>query len=278
MADRTIKSNRLTPNATYLVRGKVGYSKIKSQTTDAERERDNKNRAQRGVHPVDKNYTTITIYDAQVLCKNPQVPTIEEQYAAESLYFSSNQTKYPGNNFSAMNKTKYLPVIGVKAPTAENPNNYAEIVPEGELAVGLDVTLVMRVYKGQGSNNGVSLDRVLVNEPIKYYGGNSEVDKTLSAFGITFQAMPPEAKAAAKAAVQVETPAQTPVQNTAPVQNNTFAQAPMQSTAPTQAAPVQNNAFAQAPVQNAAPAATDNPFSSYGQAPSDIQIGPARQY
>lgn len=267
---KTIQSSRLNPNATYLVRGKVGYSKVASQTTDKEREEANKHR----VHPVDKNYTSMTIYNAQILCKNPQAPTIEEQYASESLYKSSSP-KYPGNNFSAMNKTRNLPSIGVISPTPENPNNYVEIIPEHELAPGLDVTLVMRVYKGQGSNNGVSLDRVLVNEPIQYYGGNSEVDKTLSDFGITFQAMAPEAKSNAAANAVVNNAAPVDAAQAAPTQNDAFAQAP-----------VQNNAFAQAPAQtsapaqpvNPAPAATDNPFSSYGQAPTDITIGPARQY
>ena len=252
---KNISSGKLTPNATYLVRGKVGYSHIATHTTDAERMEANKRRQ----HPIDKNYTTLTIHSAQVLCKDPANPTIEEQYASESLYNSSSP-KYPGKNFSGINKSRNLPQVGVLTPTPEAPNNYVETKLDAELASGLDVTLVMRVYKGQGSNNGVSLDRVLVNEPIRYYGGNSEIDKALAGFGITFQAMAPAAK-------------------------NTDAEPVNNGTAPAQtAAPVDTSAFASAnsqPVaqpQNTAPAA-DNPFSSYGAVPNSIQFGPgARQY
>ena len=259
---KTIKSSELNPNATYLVRGKVGYSRVTRQTTDQERAEENKRR----MHPVDKNYTNITIYNATVLAKDPSNPTIEEKYASESLYQSSSP-KYPGNNFSAMNKTRNLPIVGVLTPTPESPNNYVEIRPEGELASGLDVTLVMRVYKGQGSNNGVSLDRILVNEPIKYYGGNTEVDKTLSNFGITFQAMAPEKKAELNA--QASAPAEAAPVATAPVENT----APANNFAPVNAQP------APAPTPEAAPAAAGNPFSSYEAAPQNIQFGPGtRQY
>lgn len=259
---KTIHSSKLTPNQTYLVRGKVGFSRITRHTTDEERAEANKRR----MHPMNNNYTSLSIYDAQVLCKDPSQPTIEEQYAAESLYKSSSP-KYPGNNFSAINQTKNLPIVGVLTPTPETPNNYVETKLENELASGLDVTLVMRVYKGQGSNNGVSLDRVLVNEPIRYYGGNSEVDKTLAGFGITFQAMAPAKKE--------ETAA-----STAPAQETTAATAPTEQQ-PAPAQPVDNNAFAAAPASQpqAQPAATDNPFSSYGAAPNNMVFGAGtRQY
>lgn len=259
---KTIHSSRLTPNTTYLVRGKVGFSRITRHTTDEERAEANKRR----MHPMNNNYTSLTIYDAQVLCKDPSNPSIEEQYAAECLYKSSSP-KYPGNNFSAINQTRNLPLVGVLTPTPESQNNYVETKLENELASGLDVTLVMRVYKGQGSNNGVSLDRVLVNEPIKYYGGNAEVEKTLSNFGITFQAMAPSKKETTNnttAPTQTEsTPVDTPVDTQ--VAQNAFAAAP--STQP------------EAQSQQTAPAATDNPFSSYGAAPNNMTFGAgARQY
>jgi hypothetical protein len=265
---KNISSGRLTPNATYLVRGKVGYSHIATHTTDAERMEANKRRQ----HPIDKNYTTLTIHSAQVLCKDPANPTIEEQYAAESLYNSSSP-KYPGKNFSGMNKSRNLPQVGVLTPTPEAPNNYVETKLDAELASGLDVTLVMRVYKGQGSNNGVSLDRVLVNEPIRYYGGNSEVDKTLSDFGITFQAMAPAAKNADAEPVNNGTetaPATAPAQTAAPVDTSAFASVNSQPVAQPQNA---------APAANDTAPATDNPFSSYGAAPNNMQFGPGtRQY
>lgn len=262
MANRTIQSKDLTPNATYLVRGKVGFSRITRHTTDEERDKENSRRK----YKIDKNYSNITIYNATVLAKDANNPTVEERYAAENMYMSSSQN-YPGNNFSALNKTKNLPVIGVLSPTPEVPNNYVEIIPEAELAPGLDVTLVMRVYNGQGDNNGVSLDRILVNEPIRYYGGNTEVDKTLSSFGITFQAMAPDEK---NTAATSEATANNAGQSAQPAMATNNAFATMNNAQPaTNAQPDANNGIA--------PAA-GNPFSSYdGQA--NIQFGPGtRQY
>ena len=246
---RTINCNNLTPDATYLVRGKVGFSRITRPTTDDEREALNKRRT----HPIDKNYTHISLYEATVMARDPANPTIEERYAAECLYKSSS-TNYPGNNFSAMNKSRNLPRVGVIDPTA-GPNNYKEIALEHELASGLDVTLVMRVFKGSG-NNGVSLDRVLVNEPIRYYISNSPVDKALADAGITFTPMAPQAEPVA------ETPA-----SDEPV----FAPAPAAASA---AAPAESAA-------SVAPAASDNPFSSYSAPASNgnVTFGPGnRQY
>lgn len=254
---KTINNNQLTPDATYLVRGQVGFSRISRPTTDKEREDANRRRT----HKIDKNYTTMSIYNAQVLARNPQAPTLEERYAAECLYKSSSPN-YPGNNFTAMNKSKYLPKVGVLTPTPENANNYVEIIPEGELAAGLDVTLVMRVFKGQG-NNGVTLDRVLVNEPIRYYGMNSAVDQQLNDFGITFTAMAP-ARVAEEPVSPVEDDTPETTFAAAPTANNV---APVAAPAPAMVAP--------APV--AAPAG--NPFTSYAPnqnvAPAAAPAAPA---
>ncbi|MBO5435444.1 hypothetical protein J6A31_06605 [bacterium] len=255
-----ITNNQLNPDATYLVRGKVGFSRISRQTTDEERQAANKRR----MHPVDKNYTSVSLYNAVVLARDPNSPTIEEQYASECLYKSSSPN-YPGNNFTAMNKSRNLPKLGVIDPA--NPGQYTEIPAAGELATGLDVTLVMRVFKGQG-NNGVSLDRVLVNEPIRYYASNNNVDQALKDFGITFQPMAPVPAAPAA-------PSATPVADsngTAPAVNPVTE--PVAQPAPAFAA-----ASASAPAQTAAPAPADNPFSSYNAAPNNVTFGPGtRQY
>lgn len=267
---KTIQSNQLTPGATYLVRGKVAFSRITRQTTDEERERENKRR----MYPQDKNYTNMSLYDATVLAKDPQNPTIEEKYAAECLYRSASQN-YPGNNFSAMNKTQKLPIVG----ELQGNNQYVEIKPQAELATGLDVTLVMRVYKPTGQrNNGVSLDRVLINEPVRYYGGGSEVDNALSDFGYTFVAMPPQEQKTADGVntAAAEAAATENNDNSAFAPTGAFAAAnpapapaptPMPQMAPQQAAPV-------------APPATDNPFSAYSPANNGMQFEPgtARQY
>lgn len=245
----TINVNSLTVDSTYLVRGKSAFCRITRQTTDAEREAANKTRQ----HPIEKNYTTISIYDAQVLCKDPNKPSLEEQYAAEKLYRSSSPDQ-PGNNFTAMNKSHNLPKVAVADPN--NPNSYDEIIPEGELARGVDVTLVMRVFKGQG-NNGVSLDRVLVNEPIRYFGGSSSVDKSLSEMGITFNALSPAE--AAKAAPVAAAPDAVPFPNPEPA---------VQTAPPAADNPFSANPFSANPAANAAP----------NNEPPKFGPGAARQY
>ena len=271
---KTINSNQLTPDATYLVRGKVGFSRISRHTTDEEREKQNQKRT----HPVDKNYTTITVYDAQVICRDTANPTLEERYGAESCYKSSSKD-YPNLNFTGMNKSRNLPRVGVLEPLPGNSNNYKEVVLSGELAKGLDVTLVMRVFKGQGSNNGVSLDRVLVNEPIRYYEASNEaIDKSLASFGITFQAMAPQTEQERPAE---DIPNEQAAPN-APSMNNAFSAAPAapqgQQTGTTATAsdvpptaPEANNSAGDSPFGS-------NPFGSYaGNANQGFGPG-ARRY
>ena len=245
----------MTVGATYVVRGKIGFSHVAKPTTDEERALANKRRT----HPVDKNYTSISIFDAQVVCKDPASPSIEEKYAAECFYKSSSPA-YPGNNFSAMNKSRNLPKIGVLSA----PNKYDEIFLDGrELATGLDVLLVMRVFKGQG-NNGVSLDTVLVNEPVRFFQGGNGINEQLSSYCIVFTAASPSAVPAEQPAV-----AQAPVA-TMPADTSAVSQsAPVTTDPATQAAPVAPATAAQ-PAQ--APVMSDNPFSSMAAEP--ITFGP----
>lgn len=243
---RTVTNNQLTPGNVFFIRGQVGFSRISRQTTDEERTKDNLRR----MHKIDKNYTTISIYNAQVLAKNPQEPTLEERYGLESCYNSSHAADYPGMNYTAMNKSQFLPKIGV-LEQGSDPNNhpsYKEIQLDGELQKGTDVTLVLRVFAGQG-NNGVSLDTVLINKSdFQYYGNNTNVQNALSDYGITFNALSPAEKAQHK-----------PV--TAPEQTAPAPEAPAPQAAPSQAT---------------APQATANIFSSFGAAPQTGQQATAQ--
>jgi len=259
---RRISNNQLTPDATYLVRGQVGFGIITRHTTDAERDRQNARR----MHKIDKNYSTMSIYNAQVICKDINNPTIEEQYAMECLYKSSSPS-YPGNNFTGMNKSRNLPRVGVLSDA--NSNHYIEITPEAELAPGSDVTLVMRVFKGQG-NNGVSLDMVLVNSTEPKYYANSTTRKNLEDYGIVYEEKIPQRTVVDESNEEMANMPSQP----------SFTQAvPQQPVAPAQGvyAPTQGGYVPQqpaAPVQNAYPqgayspqqpvAPEANPFSSYG--------------
>lgn len=247
MPKHQFNNQDLTPGEVFLIRGRIGYSHVSRLTTDDERIKMNQGR----IHPIDKNYTKIALYNAGVICQDPQAPTIAEQYAMERMYVSSNP-KTPGNNFNAINKSPYLPAVGVLNPTPENPQNYDAINLEGrELANDLDVTIVMRVFKGSG-NAGVSLDAVLVNEPVRFYESRG-IASALKAYGITMnpaETMPEAAPAAPAAPAQPAYPAQAfaaPAAPVAPAAMPGQYAAPM---APQTAAPV-------------APPAANNPFTSF---------------
>jgi hypothetical protein len=239
MAKRTINNSQLTAGAVYFVKGHVTFSRVSRPTTDEERIKAN---ARRQI-AVDKNYTTISLCDAQVIAADPQNPTIEERYAYECLYKSS-KPEYTGHCFSAMNKGSVLPVIRVKNETT---GEYDAVKIEHELANGLEVTVGMRVFKGVGGNNGVSLDTIIVNGPIKYYEPENAVSKAaLKTLGVVFSAPAPETAPAESSEKVEEITATEEPANTAPAPTET----PF-SSAPT---PVEdNNPFA---------AAEGNPFVS----------------
>ena len=185
MANRTVNTNQLAPNTIMMITGKLTYSRIKSQIAGEELEKDKQRRIQKGWNAIERPYTTASICDAVVNYANPQAKTLEDIYAEESLYQSSAQS---GWCFSAVNKGNSLPYVAVRNP--QNPNDVEQIIPEGELASGLNVTLVLRVFKAP-RNNGISLDGIIVNEPIRYYNG--VLGAGLAARGITFHSAQPAA-------------------------------------------------------------------------------------
>ena len=188
MSNRTITTNQLTPGRIFLVRGKVGFSRLTSRIEGEELQQDIQRRRSKGWLPIEKPYTTITINRAEVIVKDRNNIQPEEQYAIESLYTSSSQRGQGGYSYTANNKgTRALPYIAVTRAGAQGVVD--QIQPEGELANGLDVTLVMRVFKGK-PNMGVSLDGVIVNEPIRYFD-NARAGDGLDGFGITFNPLAP---------------------------------------------------------------------------------------
>lgn len=243
----TYKLNDLTVGETFLVRGKACFSRIARQTTDAEREKSNAERKAKNRNAIDiqRNYTSMTICNASVLCKNPSQATPEEIYASESCYTSSNPEKYPGYNFTCMNKSKNLPKVGVLNPN--KPDSYDEVTLDGkELAAGLDVTCVCRVFEGKNGNKGISLDTVLVNEPIRYYEGRT-VDNSLKDFGIVFESAKPASAPETNIAGEDEAASVPQVRNVQPTAQSDMSNAAMNPN----------------PVMNPAPQQA-SPFSSYG--------------
>lgn len=181
MANRTISTQSLTPGELFCVRGKLTYGRLAKQVDGEELEKDKQRRAARGMRPIERPYTSATITDAYVPLKDKNNPTLEERYAQESLYTSHANGSH-GFNFSAVNRGNRLPWIGVRDP--QDPMKIEQLMLPNELASGLDVTLVMRVFQGK-PNKGVTLDGVILNEPPRYFA-SADPTASLSALGITF--------------------------------------------------------------------------------------------
>lgn len=176
---RTIKTNQLRPQETFMVRGRVSFCRVAKHIEGEALKRDIENRKRLGRNAIERPYTTLTIYDAQVVPKNPSQLTMEEQYANEAM-FKSSSAQNTGMCFTGVNKSRRLPWVGIlEGCTVKQLDG----IPS-ELAIGMDVTLVMRVFSAP-QNNGVSLDGVICNEPIRYFSG---VD--LTGYGLTFESAP----------------------------------------------------------------------------------------
>lgn len=189
MSNRTVQNSQLTPNTAFYVSGELGFARITSQIAGEELRKSDERRASRGWIPVGKPYTTATVNKAKVLMKNPQAPTLEETYAQESLYTSQNNNG--SYSYTCNNKGKFLPWVGQR----NADGSVTQLVPEGELASGLKVTLCVRIFAVRGRmNKGVTLDGIIVEEPIRYYNKN-QTSAMLANSGIAFHANP-EAEAA----------------------------------------------------------------------------------
>lgn len=180
---KTIKLNDLAPKTVFCIRGRLTYSRLAKHIEGADLENDKARRRLSGRRPIEKPYTTATICDAKVMFNNPaaeQDPSLRtqnEQYAIENMYTSTSANN-TGWCFTAVNKSRNLPAI---FELCRETNTYKRIELAGELDSGLDVTLVMRVFRSkEQANNGISLDQVLINEPVRYY--SSSID--LRSYGI----------------------------------------------------------------------------------------------
>lgn len=260
MSNRTVQNSQLTPNTAFYVSGELGYARITSQIAGEELRKSDERRSARGWIPVGKPYTTATVNKAHVLMKNPQAPTIEETYAQESLYTS--QSGNGGYSYTCNNKGKFLPWVGQR----NADGSVDQIVPEGELASGLKVTLCMRIFAVRGRmNKGVTLDGIIVEEPISYYNDN-QAASMLAESGIAFHANP-EAEAARR--VDANAPAIAGGNGVdefynmdAPIQSQPILQSPYTAPAQNVVQPQPHIPVAQPMTQPMTPQAT--PFSHPG--------------
>lgn len=249
MNNYKFQTNQLSVGAKVFIEGRTAFSRLAKHIDGDELQKDIANKQHRGMTPITKPYTTITIKDAKIRPQNPAgVLTIEEQYVQERFY--TKQEVNPANNmpvgttlcYTVNNKSPYLPTISQFKPES----NVAEQIDLNgqELDTGLHVIICLSVYQPKNfSNKGLGLDGIIVMEPIRYY---TTANNDLSALGITYKPLPTDAaKAAATPNPVTAQPATTPapsVQAPAPAMQPSTpmpAMQPQQRPVPTQIPPIQ---------------------------------------
>lgn len=240
MNNQKIMANQLTPNTYIYVRGNIEFSRLTRFLTPDEIKREEQRRAQYTNFPPlpDKPFTTVTVTNARIQQMNPGAPlTLEEQYIEQKFYQTKNdnaqhyQLENKSNNFPNFYQVKINPDGSI------DPKHVVEMPAKAELDKGLDVLLVLRVWKSQRfANCGIGLESVIVQEPIRYYQGGGALSH-LAQMGITVDAqLSEDERQAARTTAQATntampapeadhniTPMPTPVQ--APVGNQYSAQA-----------------------------------------------------
>jgi hypothetical protein len=196
--DNSVNINNVPDGATMLVRGIVDFSQVTKKLEGTELDADNARKIQHGLKTESRSHTRLAISQASVVFENASSPTIAEKYIESRLYQSQ---KYPSKNYmySALNKGQFLPAVYVRDKI--DFNTISQISPKGELAAGLEVTLLLKVYSTALGNKGVSLEAIICDEPIRYTGaGTSDAMSSLFARGfkiMTPAANPPPAYSAA---------------------------------------------------------------------------------
>lgn len=227
----TININQLKPGVHVWVKGKVAYSHITKFIEGEALRRENQRRANRGQIQAQKPYTTIGITEAQILPASQTGLSLEEQYVQSKFYTKQD---VPGvYNYQHENKSPYLPRVSQLREGTTNV--YDQITPEGELASGVSVILIMETFasKSFGGKVGLGLNQIMVCEPIRYYNG-AGLASAMAERGMTYNALSPEEdrkavtpKTAAPEAASETPAAAAPASPTGNPYQNTPAPAPV---------------------------------------------------
>ncbi|MFC9756714.1 hypothetical protein [Streptomyces sp. NPDC056921] len=190
----TISASQLTEGNSILIRGKLGFAVLTRLIQGAELAASDQRKVQNGMSPIGKPHITATIVNAGVQFADPSNPTLEEQFVSERRY-SSKKNPDSGPNYSIDCRSSTLPIIAI--PSATGDGTYDQDESGQELAQGLDVTLVLRVYKPKNFNNrGLALDQVIVHEEPRYYNAGGVNQAELAARGIVLNGAPRPIQAA----------------------------------------------------------------------------------
>src|SRR5436305_7122477 len=144
MTNYGISANQLTEGTGVLIRGTLAYARLTRLIEGRELAASDQRKVQNGISPIGKPHTTATITHAEVQYADPSNPTLEERFVAERCYTSSKNPD-TGANYSIDSKGSTLPIIAIPAEAGDG--TFDQDTSGQELARGLDVTLVLRVYK-----------------------------------------------------------------------------------------------------------------------------------
>ena len=252
MANYSISAGQLAEGTSVFIRGQLAFARLTSVIEGEALKASDERKVLNGMSPVGKPHTTATITNAEVQFADPANPTLEEQFVSERRYVSKKNPD-TGANYSIDSKGTSLPIIAI--PSEANPGTFDQDTSGQELAQGLDVTLVLRVYKPKNfANRGLSIDQVIVHETPRYYNTGGVATGELAARGIVFNTRPRAMQAQPATATSTGTGTGSAIGNgEEPVGTDiedglSFPAPQSTATAPVQA-PVQAPAAAAAPAQ-----------------------------
>ena len=253
MAESKIKVQDLEVGSEVVIKGELGYSRWLTQLLDGEdlqkRINDDMN-IRRSKYPNKDPRTEAQLVNAEVICKDPQNPTLAETYAHDRIYPNKD-----GQQCFTIEKKKGLPRFGIRQANGR----IQQFNPEGKhFGKGNIVTCYYNVYQPKEfANKGFGLQCVIFeNEPIYYTGSLPGGDWDLLPEDASQQAAPTQQAA--------------PVQQAAPTGNAPWGQPTAQAAPAQQAAPAGNAPWGQSATQ-AAPAqqpAAENPWGQQAAAPT----------
>lgn len=181
----SISPNQLKADVSVFVRGTLQFSRVTKHIAGEDLKKENIRRERIGMSAVETPFLTATINNAQVVPLKKGQLSLEEQYIENRFYQRAND---PSNHYSIISKSPFLPWIGEADPA--NKSTIRQIKPEGELATGLDVMLVLRTYQaGSYQNKGFNLDGIIVYEPVRYYT-SADATARMAAAGLTYIPLP----------------------------------------------------------------------------------------
>ena len=188
MPNYSVTAEQLNEGAIVFVEGSLVYARVTRVIEGAELAASDARKAQNGMNPVGRPHTTATIANAVVRCADPAKPTLEETFVAERCYSSAKHPEH-GVTYSIDSKGTNLPVIAI--PSASGDGTYDQDLSGQELASGVKVTLVLRVYKPKNyAKRGLALEQVVVRETPRYFNAGGVATNELAARGIVFNTPP----------------------------------------------------------------------------------------